>query len=76
MVQYALGTQDAPYASGSTEVGTDLALVGTSVALLGTDNSGVWTTNIPTPALNEFVWRREGYYIAPATFPTTWEVTV
>ena len=75
MVQYALGTQDAPYASVSTKVGTDLALVGTSVALLGTDNSGVWTTNIPTPALNEFVWRREGYYIAPATFPTTWEVT-
>jgi hypothetical protein len=75
VIQYALGTLDAPYPSGGTLVGTDSAIVGTSGALLGVDNGNVWSSIAPTPGEGEFVWRREGTYTPPEVWPNVWEVT-
>ena len=74
VVQFILGTIDGPYADAGTVLGTDSALVGTSLALVGVDGAQ-WAYEAPTPDAGEIVWRREGYYTPPETWPKVWTIT-
>jgi hypothetical protein len=74
VVQFILGTADGPYTDAGNILGTDAALVGTSLALVGVDGAQ-WEYSAPTPDAGEFVWRREGYYTPPETWPKVWNVT-
>jgi len=74
VVQYALGTDDAPYTSSNILVGTEDILVGTAGALLGTDNGEVWKYEVPVAGVGERVWKREGLYTPPEVWPNTWNI--
>jgi len=74
VVQFILGTADGPYTDAGNVVGTDSAVVGTSLALVGVDGAQ-WAYEAPTPDAGEFVWRREGYYTPPETWPKVWNIT-
>ena len=73
VVQFILGTADAPYSDAGTVVGTSLGRVGTSLALVGVEGAE-WSYDAPTPGEGEYVWRREGYYTPPEVWPKVWEV--
>jgi hypothetical protein len=72
VVQYALGTETAPYESNSV-VGDDYDTVGDDYATLGIDS--VWSYTAPTPGDGEYLWKREGTYTPPATFSSSFVET-
>jgi hypothetical protein len=74
VVQFILGTADAPYSDAGTVVGTSLGRVGTSLALVGVEGAE-WSYDAPTPGEGEYVWRREGYYTPPEVWPKVWNIT-
>jgi len=55
-------------------VGTDSAILGTDLALVGVEGAQ-WEYEAPTPDAGEIVWRREGYYTPPETWPKVWNTT-
>lgn len=74
VVQFILGTADGPYSDAGNVVGTDSAILGTDLALVGVDGAQ-WMYEAPTPDAGEIVWRREGYYTPPETWPKVWNIT-
>lgn len=74
VVQFILGTADAPYSDAGVVVGTSFARVGTTLALVGVEGAD-WLYDAPTPDVGEFVWRREGYYTPPELWPKVWNIT-
>ena len=66
---YALGDLSGPFAE-TTRVADDFDVLADDYGTVGMDST--WSTTIPTPAEGQYIWTITGYYIPPATWPSTW----
>ncbi|MEA5031990.1 MAG: hypothetical protein VB025_07550 [Sphaerochaeta sp.] len=66
---YALGDLSGPFAE-TTRVADDFDVLADDYGTVGMDST--WSPTIPTPAEGQYIWTITGYYIPPATWPSTW----
>jgi hypothetical protein len=72
VIEYALGDADAPYVSGYV-VGDDSCTLADDSESVGIESS--WSTVQPTISVGEFVWMRQGSYLPPEVYPSSFVVT-
>ncbi|MFA5706588.1 MAG: hypothetical protein WDA41_09560 [Candidatus Neomarinimicrobiota bacterium] len=66
---YALGDLSGPFID-TTRVADDTDVLADDYGAVGVDST--WSLTIPTPADGQYIWTITGYYIPPATWPSTW----
>lgn len=66
---YALGDLSGPFLDTS-RVADDTDVLADDYGAVGVDST--WSLTVPTPADGQYIWTITGYYIPPATWPSTW----
>jgi hypothetical protein len=66
---YALGDLSGPFID-TTRVADDTDVLADDYGAVGVDST--WSPTIPAPAEGQYIWTITGYYIPPATWPSTW----